>query len=360
MNFKQCKIGLGVVCLVVVLVFTWGCQNQPTGPVFEDINSNKLRPPDWWGGSGWSSTTTSGGVTTTWGGWSSTTTSGGYTTTTAAVTTTTSGGSWWNWSSTTTTSGGYTTTSGGYTTTTVATTTTTASSWWSGGSWWGSTTTSGGYTTTTSGDVTSINGDQVLLIGNSFIAMSRDITQDLEQFARDAGILAYGDNFIDNSLNYARLSGGSVKTIPQQYADGNRQRQVRWVIMSGGGNDLEESCNPPTPSCPNLQAAVNAVRDLLADMGNDGVIKVIYFFYPDPQGLDEVKEQLDVLRPLIQNVVNSSRDPVCYWLDLRPVFEGHYSEYLQSDGTHPTAAGCRATAEAIWNIIEQNNFFDTN
>jgi lysophospholipase L1-like esterase len=93
-------------------------------------------------------------------------------------------------------------------------------------------------------------------------------------------------------------------------------------------------------------------------MGNDGVVKVVYFFYPDPQGLDEVKEQLDVLRPMIQAAVNSSSDPVCYWLDLRPVFEGHYREYVQSDGTHPTAAGSRAAAEAIWDLIERNGFFD--
>jgi len=341
MNFKRIMTVLGAIILVGIITLSWGCQNQPTGPVFGDETfedgTSKLRPPDWWGGGGWGSTTTAGVATTTsWGGWSSTTTTiGGYTTTT---------------------------TGGGYTTTTAAATTTTSGSgWWSGGSWWGSTTTSGGYTTTTSGGVTQIDGNQVLLIGNSYIAMSHQITQDLEQFAKNAGILASGDNFIDNSVVAARLSGGSVQTIPQQYANGNRQKQVRWVIMEGGGNDCEESCNPPTPSCPNLQNAVNVVRDLLNQMGNDGVIKVIYFFYPDPQqGLDELKAQLDVLRTLIQDVVNSSRDPVCYWLDLRPVFQGHYNEYVQSDGTHPTSAGSRAAAEAIWNIIQQNNFFSTN
>jgi lysophospholipase L1-like esterase len=346
-RLKYLRLAVGILVLAVVIVLTIGCQNQPTGPVFTDETfggeASKLRPPEWWEGGGWVSTTTAAAATTTWGGWSSTTT-------TAAAATTT----WGGWSSTTTTSGGYTTT------TAAATTTSGGSSWWNGG-WWGSTTTtSGGYTTTTSGGVTRINWNQVLLIGNSYIAMSHQITRDLEQFAKNAGILASGDNFIDNSEIAARLSGGSVKTIPQQYADGNRGKQVRWVIMEGGGNDLEESCNPPRPSCPNLQNAVNALRDLLTEMGSDGVIKVIYFFYPDPQGLDELKAQLDVLRPLIQDVVNSSREPVCYWLDLRPVFQGHYSEYVQPDGTHPTSAGSRAAAEAIWDIIERNNFFSTN
>jgi lysophospholipase L1-like esterase len=352
MNFKRLMTVLGAIILVGTIALSWGCQNQPTGPVFGDETfgdeTSKLRP-EWWEGSGWSTTTTSGG----------------YTTTTAAATTTSSGSSWWDrWSSTTTTSGGYTTTttSGGYTTTTAAATTTSS---WGGGSWWNSTTTTSGGSTTTSGGVTRIDGDQVLIIGNSFIANSHDITRNLEQLARDEGILASGDNFIDNALNSARLSGGYVKTIPQQYADGNRQRQVRWVIMSGGGNDcVHEGCNPPTASCPNLQNAVNAARDLLAQMGSDGILKVIYFFYPDPQlqgsEQEQVQGQLDILRPLIQDVVNSSREPVCYWLDLRPVFQGHYSEYIQSDGTHPTAAGSRATAEAIWDIVEQNNFFSEN
>jgi hypothetical protein len=32
MSFKKFMISIGVVCLAAVLVFSWGCQNQPTGP----------------------------------------------------------------------------------------------------------------------------------------------------------------------------------------------------------------------------------------------------------------------------------------------------------------------------------------
>jgi endo-1,4-beta-xylanase len=32
MNFKRFMIGLGMMCLASIIVFTWGCQNQPTGP----------------------------------------------------------------------------------------------------------------------------------------------------------------------------------------------------------------------------------------------------------------------------------------------------------------------------------------
>ena len=62
----------------------------------------------------------------------------------------------------------------------------------------------------------------------------------------------------------------------------------------------------------------------------------------------------------MENVANSSIRPECYWLDTRPVYEGHYNAYVLSDGIHFTAAGSRAAADAIWNVIQQNNFFSIN
>ncbi len=204
-----------------------------------------------------------------------------------------------------------------------------------------------------------ISGNQVIVIGESFIAMSHEITRNLETLARNAGILPSGQSFIDNSVSGTRLSGGISPQIPQQYANGNTGKTVRWVIMDGGGNDcLQGSCStPPTSSCTDLVNATNAARTLLTQMGNDGVVKVLYFFYPEPVGssYDALKAKLDVLRPMIQNVVSSTAKPVCYWLDLRPVWNGH-PEYT-SDGIHPTSAGAQATANAIWQVIQQNNFF---
>ncbi len=213
--------------------------------------------------------------------------------------------------------------------------------------------------TATPGGTTTISGNQVIVIGESFIAMSHEITRNLETLARNAGILPSGQSFIDNSVSGTRLSGGISPQIPQQYANGNTGKTVRWVIMDGGGNDcLQGSCStPPTSSCTDLVNATNAARTLLTQMGNDGVVKVLYFFYPEPVGssYDALKAKLDVLRPMIQNVVSSTAKPVCYWLDLRPVWNGH-PEYT-SDGIHPTSAGAQATANAIWQVIQQNNFF---
>jgi len=209
---------------------------------------------------------------------------------------------------------------------------------------------------------TKVKGSEVLVIGESFIAMSHEITGNLQTNARNAGIINANESFRDNSVSGTRLSGGISPNIPQQYQNAIQQGPVKYVIMDGGGNDCLQSGGTASSSNPELQNAVSAAQTLLNKMKSDGVVKVIYFFYPEPQGsyFGDLKAKLDVLRPMIQNVVNSTSNPKCYWLDLRPVFEGKYSQYITSDGIHPTSAGCKATADAIWKVVQQNNFFSTN
>jgi lysophospholipase L1-like esterase len=201
-----------------------------------------------------------------------------------------------------------------------------------------------------------VKGEDVLLIGDSFIALSRDLTKDLIALARSAGALAADDAYRDNSASGTQLSGGISPQIPQQYVNGQQQTPVKIVIMDGGGNDmLNNTCSePPTPSCQGIQNAVTAVEDLFSQMGADGVESVVYFFYPENQKNATQRAKIDVLRTLLEDVCASSVSPKCYGVDLRPVFEGHFSEYVLSDGIHPTAAGSQASAEAIWSVMQQN------
>jgi uncharacterized protein YndB with AHSA1/START domain len=64
------------------------------------------------------------------------------------------------------------------------------------------------------------------------------------------------------------------------------------------------------------------------------------------------RELMDALRPLIEDACEKSPVP-CHFLDLRPVFEGRYDEFVQADGLNPTAAGSQATADAIWAILQE-------
>jgi lysophospholipase L1-like esterase len=199
-------------------------------------------------------------------------------------------------------------------------------------------------------------GQDVLLIGDSFIALSRDISKDLNTLARNAGALAASDSYRDNSVSGTQLSGGISPQIPVQYTNGQKQAPAKVVIMDGGGNDmLNNTCSdPPTSSCQGIQNAVKAVQDLFTQMGTDGVESVVYFFYPENQTNATQRAKIDVLRSLLQDVCYSSVSPKCYGVDLRPVFEGHFSEYVLSDGIHPTAAGSQASSDAIWKVMQDN------
>lgn len=199
--------------------------------------------------------------------------------------------------------------------------------------------------------VNKVKGSEVLIIGDSFLALSHDITKRLEQNAKNAGVLDASDRFRDNSVSGTMLNGGTSPTIPDQYKNGLKSGAVKYVIMDGGGND--SIFGDPT-------GAANSFKNLIKQMEKDGVIKVFYLFYPDPlQDMNGLKGKLDTLRPIIKNTVESSVKPKGYFLDLRPVFEGKYSQYILSDGIHPTTAGSNAAADAIWKEMEKNDFFDT-
>lgn len=206
-----------------------------------------------------------------------------------------------------------------------------------------------------------IKGSEVLVIGDSFIAMSHEITKYLEQHAKSAGILDQNDKFRDFAVSGTKLSGGVSPSIPDQYKNARQQGNVKYVIMDGGGNDCLQSSSalPWSSSTPEVSAATSAAKSLFSKMGSDGVKKVQYFFYPDPQGsLSSMKNKLDVLRPLVQSIVTGSSSPKGYLLDLRPAFSGKYNQYITSDGIHPNSTGCKAAADAIWEAMKTNNFFN--
>lgn len=206
--------------------------------------------------------------------------------------------------------------------------------------------------TTVFASVNKVKGSEVLVIGDSFLALSHDITKRLEQNAKNAGVLDANDYFRDNSVSGTMLNGGTSPTIPDQYKNGVRSGVVKYVIMDGGGND----CIFGDPT-----GAANSFKNLINRMEEDGAVKVFYLFYPDPlQDYNGLKGKLDSLRPIIQNTVEGSVEPKGYFLDMRPVFEGNYSQYILSDGIHPTTAGSNAAADAIWKEMMKSDFFDTN
>lgn len=193
--------------------------------------------------------------------------------------------------------------------------------------------------------------NQLLLVGDSFLASSHQITAYLEDLARTAGTLGAGERYRDNSRLTANALAFAGNGIHDEYQAGVTEAPVKVVIMNGGGADVLASTCAPNASCPPLEAAAAAARDLFAQMATDGVQQIIYAFYPDPTD-SLVRAQMDTLRPLVQSACAASPVP-CAWLDLRPTFAGHYTDYIQADGLDPTAAGSQASAEAIAALMRE-------
>lgn len=176
-----------------------------------------------------------------------------------------------------------------------------------------------------------MRAEQLLIIGDNMFAGPNQVGAELEAEARSAGIIEEDEALNDHSsptTNALAYMGGGIS---DQYVTGNPEGQVRLVIMNGGGVDaVFGSCDEALGECPVLAAAALAAEQLLEQMAADGVENVLYAFYPDP-GNPGQKERVDALRPLIQSACAEA--PVaCNMLDLRPIFEGHYDEYVVPDG----------------------------
>jgi hypothetical protein len=190
-------------------------------------------------------------------------------------------------------------------------------------------------------------GNQVAVIGESFIAMTHGITQEIEKQAKANGSLGQSEKYVDNSVSGTLLSGSDANAIPNQYKKAAQGGMIKYVLMDGGGNDCLQANNG--------DAALAAAQALFPNMAKDGVEKVVYFFYPDPLGSfssGTLKTCLDALRPKMKALCDGLTAPKCYWMDLRTLWNGH-SEYT-SDGIHPTAAGSVATGDAIWEVMKTN------
>lgn len=187
-------------------------------------------------------------------------------------------------------------------------------------------------------------GDQVVMIGESFIAATHQITQQVETRAKAAGALPQSERYIDNSVSGTTLANNQ---IPSQYTKAVQSSgDIKYVLMDGGGNDCLINNNG--------NAALSAATSLFETMAENGTEKVVYFFYPDPIGANfsSLKTCLDALRPQMKAICDGLTTPKCYWIDLRETWNGH-SEYT-ADGIHPTTAGSVATGDAIWESMVEN------
>jgi lysophospholipase L1-like esterase len=194
-------------------------------------------------------------------------------------------------------------------------------------------------------------GSEVAIIGESFIALSGAIPRMLTAHAREAGTIGPSEMYRSYAVSGTQLTTGE---IPSQYQRAVQASPVKVVLMDGAGNDLliGNRCRGGfDASCMEVVAAVDA---LFKEMKADGVVDVVYFFYPDPMGIGAgIKEAMDMLRPEMLKFCNETTDVRCIWVDQRESWEGNYATFT-SDGIHPTEAGSQASADQIWEAMVEN------
>jgi len=178
-------------------------------------------------------------------------------------------------------------------------------------------------------------GSEVVIMGESFYAMSPQyIQQRIQSNARAAGSLGASDSY----RNVA-VSGQPMSYIASTEWNSVKGSTVKYVIMDGGGIDcMSSACD----SCP------GTFQTLLGQMATAGVLDVIYTRYPEPGNPPgsntTLKGNLDILMPKMQTVCAAATGVRCHWVDLRPVWVNGDT----TDGLHPTQSGGNHVGDAIW------------
>lgn len=193
---------------------------------------------------------------------------------------------------------------------------------------------------------------EVAVLGDVQIMLS-PFTAELEAAAVAAGAIPDGGQFrdyADSGTSFLAENGLNIRT---QYETSRGDGAARIVVMNGGATDmLSNPCSDAAPGeCAAIDAAASGAEALFAQMRDDGVEHVVYFFYPDVLSNDGLKAGLDELRPVLQNACGRSALP-CHWLDLRPIFEGHDDYLTGADGLVFSEAGAGVAAAAVWDLVE--------
>jgi hypothetical protein len=196
-----------------------------------------------------------------------------------------------------------------------------------------------------------IQGNDLVCNGESFFQAS-NICSELSRLAREDGILAQGDNF-----KQIAISGAPIASILSFYKNCNPK--PTYVVSDGAGIDLM-SGNCSDVNCSKIQQCKNTLLQYLAEMKKSGTKRLLWMIYPDPQppmGSATLKKNQDLWAEVVPEVMADIDTPRVLLVDLRPVWAGKYNSYT-SDGIHCSAAGGKATAEAFWKAMTEDNFFD--
>lgn len=192
--------------------------------------------------------------------------------------------------------------------------------------------------------------DEVILLGDRYLAESGLVAERLTQLLRDTGAWEGDQTLRDYSSGLVSPFGGNDDLFTQ-YAAAQADGPHRVVILDIGGPDSLLACEGSGDAlCPSLEGALDGTRELLALMNQTGTEQIFLFFYPTPND-PLLAANFDRLRPLMAQECQASVTP-CHFLDLRPIIDDRRDEYMDETGVFPTESGSAATAGALFSQLE--------
>ncbi len=197
------------------------------------------------------------------------------------------------------------------------------------------------------------NQPSILAIGDSVFAWRQQTCRTIP----DIVALELDRRVEHAAVNGARVTGGDHPIVGQY-----RPGAWEWVLVDGGGNDLNNECECGVDCDPVLDELLNeeGTRGQLAGLVerilDDGARVLLYGYYEVPEtanyGFDECIAEIDELRER-QERLAARHDRVTF-VDGRDVVtvEGTPEAYAFDD-VHPSKEGARLVGELIAKRIEE-------
>lgn len=189
----------------------------------------------------------------------------------------------------------------------------------------------------------SLPDGQILAIGDSMFDFIGECAD-----APDLTGVALGARVTNEAVGGATMLDND---IPSQY----RSEDWRWVIIDGGGNDLD--CESESACLAILDEVEAAWRDLLDAVTNDGA-QAALVGYPDFSIDSESGELWALMGGEMMARMSDVADDYdgAFFVDLRGVMNGEAQpELFDDDLIHPSPAGAGVIADEIARVISAND-----
>ena len=199
---------------------------------------------------------------------------------------------------------------------------------------------------------------EVVFVGDSLMEIFS--TTNCRHVAGNLGLLV-GKRIPSLAEGGARLSGGDKTEIPVQFENAKALAleagtPIRTVFFDGGGNDVlwenDMAClRPDSDACRGIIDTVEQEWvSLVETMWQEPSIEnIIYVGSYELQGI--WIPYRSAFKELMSRIRERCAEHGVIYVDLEPLFEGHYQELIAMDMLHPNPAGTYVIAVYIQEIL---------